>query len=394
MAAFSYSLLQSEYDNFNYPIADVEVNGTSIVGDKNRIRMANLTVDLTCGFEASQASFSLYNAYDATGTQFVFGRVKKYCTIGSLVKVYAGYGTTVREIFRGIICRTDFFIEEDDIPYVQVTAMDVKAIMMANRYHKQLLASTYSGAVKEIFGQMVYQNLLGLDNLITDLNVFPTPDAPPVDIPDTGAALNPVDTPDSIEMVGESDYEFVVRAAKKFNYEFFSSGGQVNFRPAKSVSSTLITLNNEVRFKSLNVSYDITGIVNKVEVRGVDVGKGKAVSFSKRNMNKLSKGMMAKMLVAGSEFVYTDPTVSSILDAKNRVEYLMDNMSYRFGYLEFEIYGIPEIVPGRFIALDDFGDAVSNDFYVTNVQHRFNRDGEFLTKIIGRAQGMRNLLGL
>ena len=391
MASFSYSTLQSEYDDFKNPVADIEVNGVSIQGDKNRIRFANLVVDLTSGFEASQATFGLYNAYDPINTQFAFSRIKKYCTIGSLVVIYIGYGLNVREVFRGIICKVDFNIEEDEIPVVQVTAMDVKAIMMANREQRQLLASNYSGAVKEIFGQSVYQTLSGVGNLITDLNVFPTPDAPPVDLPDTGP-LTVVDTADSIEMVGESDYEFVVRVAKKFNYEFFTTGGQVNFRPAKNVSATLIELSNEVRFKSFNVSYDITGIVNKVEVRGLDVGKGKKVSFAKRNTNKLSKGMKAKMLTMGTEFVYVDPTVSSIIDAKNRVEYLMDDMTYRFGSLDFEIYGIPEIVPGRFISIDDFGDAVSNDFYVINVQHRFTREGEYITRIIGKANGMKGLL--
>ena len=40
-------------------------------------------------------------------------------------------------------------------------------------------------------------------------------------------------TDKTVEMVAESDYEFVVKAAKKYNYEFFVSGGNVYFRKAK-----------------------------------------------------------------------------------------------------------------------------------------------------------------
>ena len=54
--------------------------------------------------------------------------------------------------------------------------------------------------------------------------------------------------------------------------------------------------------------------------------------------------------------------------------------------------GLPEMVPGRFIRLTDFGTAVSNQFYVTSVQHRLSADGTYEMKVTGKAAKMESAL--
>ena len=185
-------------------------------------------------------------------------------------------------------------------------------------------------------------------------------------------------------MVGERDYEFVVKVAKKFNYDFFVLGGTVYFRKAKSDVTKQITLTPGARIVSLSVEYDMTGLVEEVEVRGLDVSKGKIVNSSVKNSNKLSMGNKAKSLLTGSKFVYVDPTVSAAADAEYRAKYLFEDMSYRYGTLEMTMVGLPDILPGRYLTIADLGDAVSNDFYVQSVRHTMSRDGEFLTHIVGK----------
>ena len=69
---------------------------------------------------------------------------------------------------------------------------------------------------------------------------------------------------------------------------------------------------------------------------------------------------------------------------------------YRYGTLELDIIGIPDIIPGKFINVTDVGTAVSNEFYVQTVQHSMSRDGEFSTRIVGKTaqQGSGSLLSL
>lgn len=392
MAVYSYSSLRKNYKNFHRPFAVIKVNGKTVGGKKSSLAVSNINVDLTCGFEASQASFDIINCYDSVKSTFEFGSIKKFVSLGAGVEVYTGYSNVVREVFRGIVCRVDFVIDEGVTPHVTVTAMDIKAVMMANHYHKQLSAKSYSGAVKEIFNQSLYMNLQQ-NQVIKKFDVAATPDASPAEAaggsapPDTG-----VESDKTIEMVGESDYEFVVRAAKRFNYEFFVNAGTVMFRSARCDSVELFDIDNTTEMKSLNVSYDITGLVGNVEVRGLDVGKGKIIKQTYKNGNKLSEGSKAKSVVSNSRYVYVDPTIKDSTDAEGRASFLLNDMAYRFGRLEIVMGGLPEMIPGRFIHLSNFGTAVSNSFYVTEVQHRMRDDGDYEMKVIGQANGLEATL--
>ena len=371
----TYSSIVDKYDNFRFPVIEVEVNGTPVNQGKKNVGVSNVTVDLTAGFEASQAVFSLYNCYDSEEGTFEFDTVKNFVLIGSSVRILLGYDTSVTEVFRGVITRVNFLIEEGDVPNIQVTAMDVKAVMMSSRYSKKLKATNYYNAVNEIFEQGIYQNLKSSE-VITEYVIDKTPDYSPTE-PTS-------ETDKSIEMVAESDYEFLVKVAKKYNFEFFILGGIVYFRRAKADSTKQITINNKAKIKRLSVEYDVTGLVEKVVVRGLDVGKGKILSQTKKNSNKLSQGSKAKALISGKEYVYVDSTAASTEDASDRAAYLMEDIMYRYGTMELDIIGIPDILPGRFIKLDGVGTAVSNEFYVYSVRHTLNADGEFFTRVIGR----------
>ena len=384
-----YSEIVKKYDNFEQPTIEVKVGGKSINDAKSPLGISNVTIDLTAGFEASQAVFSIYNAYDYEEAKFKFDDVKKYVLIGSYVQIFMGYGMNVMEVFRGVITKVTFLIEEDDPPNVQVTAMDVKAVMMANRYQKMLKATSYSEAIKEIFDQGVYGNLQN-DEIIVGFEIADTPDHNP------GGGEGEEETDKMIEMVGESDYEFVVRVAKRFSYDFFVLGGRVYFRPAKNDSTSQMTISPGTDMpanliKRLSVEYDVTGLTEQVEVRGLDVGKAKLLSTTKKNSSKISQGSKAKSLISGSKFVYIDPTVDSKEEAGYRASYLLEDMMYRYGTLELDMIGIPDILPGKFINVTDVGTAVSNEFYVQSVQHSMSRDGEYSTRIIGKTAQQTSL---
>lgn len=380
----NYKSLRNDYGFFRYPLIEIQINEVSLTAGTDRkynIGVSDVTVDLTAGYEASQAVFNLYSVYDYQKAMFYTERIKGFILLGSPVRIMMGYKARVTEVFCGVITKVTFRVEEGDMAAVQVTAMDMKAVMMANRYNKKLKAMYYSDAVKEILDQKIYQSMQDTD-AIKEFKIYDTPDKPLTPPPSGPGQEN--DTDRTIEMVGESDYEFVVKVAKKFNYDFFVLGGTVYFRKAKSDVTKQITLTPGARIVSLSVEYDMTGLVEEVEVRGLDVSKGKIVNSSVKNSNKLSMGNKAKSLLTGSKFVYVDPTVSAAADAEYRAKYLFEDMSYRYGTLEMTMVGLPDILPGRYLTIADLGDAVSNDFYVQSVRHTMSRDGEFLTHIVGK----------
>ncbi len=398
MATFTFDSLKKQYSNFSYPRALVQINGKDIADNKKGLAVSDLEIEVTCGFEASLATFWIYGGYDRVATQFQFDDMKSYILLGSSVMIGLGYGSSVREVFRGFIARVNYSFREGEIPGVEITAMDVKGMMMAGNYSRQLTASYFSDAVQEILQQLVYTKMQA-NQIITSVNITDTPDKALAASAGGGAeglgagaasggALGEGGASASdrtIEMVCESDYEFVVKAARKFNYEFFAVGGAVYFRKAKSDTEILMETGPGRGLRGYEVEYDITGQVETIEVRGVDVSKAKLITASQKLKNKLSQGSKAKPLVSKSKRVYIDPTISSQEDAGYRASYLAEDISYRLGTLEAEFIGLPELTPGRFIKLGDVGTGASNTFYVMNVRHILDSERGYITYVTGKA---------
>lgn len=383
MATFDYQSLKSKYEDFESPFSIIEVANKDISKDKNQFVISDLVIELTSGYEASIASFTIYNCYNKRLSMFEIEQVKKYILIGSMVKIYIGYGSSCREVFRGFISQVRFFYRKDEVPGIEVSVMDVKGIMMANNNSMQLKSLYFSDAVREILQKKAYTSLQ-TSSVIEKLDISATPDKTSMG----GSSQQEKASDRTIEMVCESDYEFVVKAAKKYNYEFFSLGGVVYFRKAKENTDLLFEASPGTGLKEYEITYDVTGLAESIEVRSMDVGKAKVISTAARLNQKISQGSKAKSLISQSKKSYIDPTVSSRKEAGYRLEYLKEEMMYRFGSLEAEFIGLPELVPGRFIKMTELGEAVSNTFYLVSVTHYLDTEQGFITKVKGKASGI------
>lgn len=386
MAAYEFDTLKEKYLYFQHPVAVVKINDTDLSDAKKGYSVSDMQIDLTCGFEASIAEFSIYDVYDESAGAFVFPDGKVKILLGSKVDVYLGYSGEAVSVFTGVITRINYLFEKQDIPCIRVTAMDVKGVMMAGSYSAQLKAKYYSDAVKEILEKTAYDKLGNQGaKVIRGIQIENTPDKQrSLSNPSQGTSDK------TIEMVAESDYEFVVKAAKKNNFEFFTECGTVLFRRAKSDTTVLMEIGPSTGMHSFDVSYDLTGLVEKVIVRGMDVSKAKVITANKKFSNKISGGNKAKPLLRNSQKVYIDSTISSKEEAEDRADSLMESMSYRYGTLECELVGIPELLPGHFIDLTGLGNELKNKFYIQRIRHILSKDGQFDTKITAVAASMED----
>ena len=377
MATYEFESLQKKYNSFQHPVAIIKINDVSLADKKKGYPISDIQLDLTSGFEASMAEFSIYDVYDSAQGKFDLPSGKVKILLGSKVEVYLGYSDTARLAFVGVITRINYLFEKGEIPCIRVTAMDVKGVMMAGNYSTQLKAKNYSDAVKEILDKTAYDKLgMQGSGVISGIHIDMTPDKQRAS---TSANTGVSDR--TIEMVAESDYEFVVKAAKKNNFEFFTECGEVYFRKAKSDTSVIMTVGPNTGMHSFDVSYDLTGLVEKVIVRGMDVSKAKVITSQQKVSNKISNGNKAKPLLKNSQKVYIDSTISSKEEAEDRVASLVESMSYRYGTLECELLGIPELQPGHFIELDGLGDQLKNKFYIQRIRHILSKDGTYDTRI-------------
>lgn len=400
----NYETLKKKYSNFYMPKVVIKVNDAELTNEKKGFPVGNVMVDLTSGYEASIAEFSIFEVYDITQNEFLFNSIKKYILLGSKVEIEFGYSDVTTCVFIGVITRVNFLYEADGIPCIKVTAMDVKGVMMAGSYEKQLTATTYAEAVAEILSRTAYEKLKNT-GIITKTTVQATPDKQDTGgtndslsgVPGAGAvsgaagaigslgagAAGAAATSDiSMEMTAESDYEYVVKAGKRNNYEFYTECGEVIFRKAKS-GGFLMEIDPTMGVNSFDINYDITGIVDKVVVRGMDVSKAKLIKHEKKLSNKLSQGNKAKSVISGSQKVYVDSTVSSTKDAAARADSLAEKISYRYGSLSCELIGLPELLPGYFISLYGLGTGADNYFYLNKVKHELDSQGKYRVTIEG-----------
>ncbi len=399
MATYNFDDLKEEYNNLEDPIIVIKIQGKDLGSIKKGYPVSDITIDLTSGYEASVAEFTIYNAYDqATATFNDDSMLEKYTTLGAKVEIALGYAATAKTVFVGAIMRVNFQHELDDVPGIRITAMDVKGVMMASSYSKQLTATYYSAAVKEILERKAYANMQSA-GMISNIYVTDTPDKP-----SSGTGLDGAGGSDSlsslgggmdlssesetsdktIEMVAESDYEFIVKVAKRYNYEFYTECGNVIFRKAKADTSTRMEISPATGMYSFDISYDVTGLVNKVVVRAADAARAQVIESEVSNSD-YSLPSKAKSLIKASERVYIDGSVTSQEEAEYRAQSIMENIAYRFGSLECELAGIPEYLPGYFIELKDISSMVNNRFYITRVIHKMSPEGKYTVKLEGKA---------
>lgn len=380
MATLDFETLKTKYGDFEVPTAVVKVNDKPLPSDKLPFHISDIDVDLTCGFEASIASFSIYNVYSTERAMFRTEEVKKYIYLGSKLEVFVGYGQTAKSVFVGVIVKVSYQFEETGVPCIRVTAMDAKGIMMSGNYSRQLKATKFTDAVKEIFSQPVYSKLQS-KGIIKQVDVsLGNVTAAAADTANASA--------ETIEMVAESDYEFLVKLAKKNNYEFFCDCGIVYFRKAKEVRMPLFTLTPSMGILNFDIEYDITGLSETIYARSTDVDKGKLIEAKSKYTNTISLGNKASPIIKGTERVYIDPTISSKEDAEARVDSLMEDMAFRYGSLTCEMVGLPEMKPGYFLDLQCLGPGASNVFYIMNVRHRLTEGGIFTTEILGKTNSI------
>jgi hypothetical protein len=370
----NYSALSNKYSNFEFPQAYVELNGKPVGKKKSNIFIGDINVELTSGFEASVVNFRIYNTYSQSKGEFEFDEVSRQAVLGTSVAVYLGYLGILEQVFVGFVAGVSFGYDGIDPPYIEITGMDAKGVMMASNYAAQVAAKSYGEAVKAILERAAYENMKSAE-IIKGVKVADTADKKQDGDGDKAGA-------DTIEMVSESDYEFIVKAAKKFNYEFYIDKGIVLFRPSKANPNPIMKLGIGEGLLTFDLNYSLTGMVQNIEARSMDAGAGKIIVSKIKYEGKLSSSTRARALIKGSNRVYIDPSIRSQEDADARAASLMEEMSYRLGNAECECIGIPELSPGYFVEID-VGSPADNKFFMTHVSHTMKGDGSFRTKITG-----------
>ncbi|MCH5344160.1 MAG: phage late control D family protein [Acetatifactor sp.] len=336
------SSLYSKYQGFLTPAAKI------LVGDSDRdlvessgAQVENLSVSLSLDTTAS-ASFSLINVYDFEKSSFM-NSVMDQLQLGNRIKIELGYGSSLEKVFTGFIysVKADF----GDMASLSVTALDVRRVMEdAMRRSVVWKYTTYSDIFRKVMEP--YKKLYS--KLIVD-------DTPANEVVSM--------------MQNESDLTFVKRLAKEGNREFFVYDDIVYFRrKAKRSPSVTLTWGQDL------ISFTKESIYSnqKVIVMGLLKDSKDTVTASAEVKTDSSTKQVA---AGGLVYDVVSPTSDTQQKAAEKAARLAEEMRKKKQSGQGSCTGLPQLLPGRPVAVAGLSSQINGTYMLKNVTHNFGGDG-------------------
>ena len=348
------SSLAKKYNGFVAPGYSIIINNTDLSG---KFLIEDLRIELTSGYESSGLAFKVKNGFE-NGANYTAKLNKEFAGLikpGSIAEASIGYGAGRTKIFHGYVDNVYMEYNGANEFDISVECLDAKGIMMNSRRSEvKKDVKKYSEAVRSIFDSY--------PKLITKQSVDKSPEVR------------------MVEQYNESDYDFIVRISKKINYRFYILNGEAVFSPSKS-QATLFKIMKSDLLKSFTLHTSLKRHVSEVIVRSGNEEEpskpfsGKATEYKSAvdgsNISIESPSVMPKKTVQ----TYIDHSVSSEEEAKSVAEAHMSRLSNDWATGKLECIGIPELVPGKVIEIEGFGEPYDRTYYVNKAMHVIGEEG-------------------
>ncbi len=334
-----YTTLANQYGNFVVPAMKIKINGQDVITSMN-LNVEELSV--VCSTKASgMAVIKIGSCYDEEQSAFS-SDVKSKFKLGTVVSIELGYLSHTECVFKGYVAMLGVEIAEDK--RILVTLMDARRLMMTGgRKHLLHDVKNYSDAFGTVIG--AYSRLC----------------SPVIDATDDKLE-NPVSQT-------SSDYDFITRElARKGKREFFIFADKAYFRKFDEDTSVAVTLQYGRELYELRVDYAYLDV--KIKVLGYNQKEEAAVSYEKQ----VGSTVAQTSIMTTPEFTIADEDADSQKKAQNRTEYAAWLEKKRSCIGSGKTIGLPELVPGRYAAIELVDEMVNKKFYITEVKHSIIRN--------------------
>lgn len=358
----SYAKLLKKYYGMEAPTFRISVEGTELV-QKLRTAVTDVSVELTCGFEASGCSFTVLQEYDMEATGFCPDGAFKYLQIGARVELMVGY-IVAEPVFSGYIIEVNYDFMGEFAPRIQVECADAKCLLMKSRRLEIMSEKKLSQAISALLEKKPVADYLKgteVESLALEeaLIHFPT----------------------------ESDYDFLVRYARYTGCEFFIIQGKAYFRKGPASTSPVMVLSFKEGLLKACANLRGAKLVKEVQVAGINPENGEAVLGSAEIKGTFSAGSTAVKSMDSTVRTYFDERVKSIQDAGDRAKILMEELQGDFMTFTGVCQGIPELAPGRYVQIQSLEPSLDKDWYIETVRHTVDERG-FMTNFRARRDSL------
>ena len=342
-----------KYNGFKAPVAVVKVNGEKI--DREVFAIKNIRVNITSEYKASDCELVIQiNNCTYDDDKLGLGGDISTFDLGSTIEISLGYNDEdgASEVFYGIITERHVTYSGIHTVILDIRGMDVKVAMMGNLNSEVTVdAKKYSAAAILLIEKYsaFYKKLSS-------------------------------ESSDDIENLRfiqykESDYDCVVRVAKKLGYLFYVVNGEVIFKKISSLSEEGIEISPCPYLYSFYTSQSIYDLVKTVKIINSkkdgeetpiesSVESGESVGDGSPLVDKLPDGLKSSMKVT-----LCAHEVLSESEAEQAAKAIHTFSTMKSTKTEVEVSGIPDIKPGTYAKFTKINDNFNKKYFITNVKH-------------------------
>ena len=178
---------------------------------------------------------------------------------------------------------------------------------------------------------------------------------------------------DGLLWQNSSDYDFIrsdLIGNGRVDREFFVAVDKIYFRKPASVASPVITLRPGGGLVSLIADAEYRN--TSFEVLGFDPATRKPVSGK---ADAKTQGQISDVLGGPGQWFVSDPSCTSASMGTAHAKALARRHLAGGQKAQIRCIGLPELIPGRFIAIERVDSNVNKKYYINRVTHTFDEDG-------------------
>lgn len=363
-----------DYKAFYRPVYEILVNDKEIEGETLEVEEIKATINST--YEASVCNIKIVSygsKYESENLTIDSNltNIKE----GAHIEVKLGYmvdkSKKLKPVFLGYIMslRVEYSGKENIV--YNIEAMDAKAVMMNNCLSYDHMGAGESNPIK-------YSEIAR-----SILDKYKDEDfCKPREISET------LDVKAPVVQEKKSVYDFMVEIAKKANCLFYVVNGNVYFKNYPdanegncdvivNVGRYLSSFSREVslnkKFYSVKVwgnsAQEINGEKNLGQLTAIGDG-ARVGTETYPNILKSVEGDLG-----GAIKTENMPELISKEEAEKRAEAELMANSLKYVTGDFEMVGLPDIEPGKYVKIDKLNDDFNKYYFLTQVEHVFNRGG-------------------
>ena len=344
-AVWNFEKLQTQYKNFRVPTASFTVGGTDLTKAGAAVTRVEAVLVLD---GASSVCVEFSDCYDVKNGAFS-ASVKNAAVPGKTVELKLGYQSSLQKVFRGYLSNVRTRASAEDGYSMEFIALDVRRLMMTdNSRAREYKVKNYSDAVSEILKRYAKLASASVDATNEQLK-------------------------DGLLWQSSSDYDFIrsdLIANGRVDREFFVAVDKIYFRKPASVVAPVITLRPGGGLVSLIADTEYKN--TRFEVLGFDPVTRKPVSGK---ADAKTGGQISDALGGPGQWFVSDPSCTGAAMGAARAKALARRYLAESQKAQISCIGLPELIPGRFIAIDRVDSNVNKKYYITRVTHTFDEDG-------------------